>query len=163
MTSTKLDPRLRYLHEQSATTQPAFAESIRLGAARTVRGGVEVLLRCRKAKGTKTVRSVEKKLTDLGMTILATVDGPEIVVSGLLPLDRLDDLVALDWVEVIEASRQLFSDLDLSGVDVGVRALQTVPPTVRGTNVLVGVVDGGIDFTHDDFRHLDGTSRIRFL
>jgi subtilisin family serine protease len=29
--------------------------------------------------------------------------------------------------------------------------------------VLVGIIDSGIDFTHDDFRHVDGTSRILLL
>jgi len=124
---------------------------------------VDVLLRCRKAPGTKVPWSVERKLTDLGVTIRSLVDGPAIVVSGSVPVDGLDALLEEDWIEVIEASKQLFPELDLSGADVGVRPLQTVVPTVRGTNVLVGVIDGGIDFRHDDFRLPDGTSRIRFL
>lgn len=165
MNEHKLDPRLSYLHEQTAGTRSEFAESIRLGAVETAHRavGVEVLLRCRKERGTKTVRSVEKKLADYGVTVRASVDGPAIVVSGLVPMNRLDDLLAEDWIEGVEAAKQMFPDLDLSGANVGVRPLHTVPPTVRGTNVLVGVVDSGVDFAHDDFRHPDGTSRIEFL
>src|SRR4051812_10082208 len=161
----KLDPRLRFLREQSAAERAEFVEAARLGPVAAARRvvSVEVLLRCRKAPGTKTTRSLEKKLADHGVTVHAVVDGPAFVASGSVPVDQLDELLAEDWVEVVEASKQLFADLDLSGADVGVRPLQTVVPTVRGTNVLVGIVDGGIDFAHDDFRQPDGTSRIRFL
>jgi subtilisin family serine protease len=36
-------------------------------------------------------------------------------------------------------------------------------PTLTGQGVVVGVVDGGIDFTHPDFQDADGTSRIAWL
>lgn len=165
MSNGKLDPRLRFLQEESAAERAELAESIRLGPAETTRRvvGVEVLLRCRKAPGTKVARSVERKLTALGMTVRSVVEGPAFVVSGSVPVDQIEALLEEDWIEVIEASKQLFPELDLSCGDVGVRPLQTVIPTVRGTNVLVGVIDGGVDFRHDDFRLPDGTSRIRFL
>jgi len=165
MSDGKLDPRLRFLQEESAAERAELAESIRLRPAGRARGvvSIEVLLRCRKAPGTKVARSVERKLEALGVTVLSVVEGPAFVVSGSVPVDQLDVLLEEDWIEVIEASKQLFSELDLSGADVGVRPLQTVVPTVRGRNVLVGVIDGGIDFRHADFRLPDGTSRIRFL
>ena len=161
MSGGKLDPRLRFLQEQSAAERADLAESIRVVAVETANRGVriDVLLRCRKAPGTKMPRSVEKKLTDLGVTVRSLVDGPTIIVSGSVLVGCLDALLEEDWIEVIEASKQLFPELDLSGADVGVRPLQTVAPTVRGRNVLVGVIDGGIDFRHDDFRLPDGTSR----
>src|SRR5262245_6549372 len=111
MREGKLDPRLRFLQEHSATERAEFVESARLGPVAAGRRGVscEVLLRCRKAPGTKTPRSVEKKLTGLGVTVQAVVDGPTIVVSGNVPVDQLDDLLAEDWVELIEASKQLFA------------------------------------------------------
>ena len=161
----KIDPRLRFLKEQTSTERAEFAESMRLGPIETVRrvARIDVLLQVHKARGTKAPRSVEKKLGDLGVTVRSIVDGPTIVVSGSVSIDQLDDLLAEDWLDIIEAPKQLFPELDLSGADVGVRPLHTVVPTVRGTNVLVGVIDGGIDFRHDDFRLPDGTSRIRFL
>lgn len=165
MSDAKLDPRLRFLQEQSAPEQADFVESIRVGRVETTQrvATITVLLRCRKATGTKTAKGIEKKLTTLGVNVHSVVDGPAVIVSGGVPIDQLDALVAEDWVELIEASKEMFADLDLSGVDVVVRPLQTMTPTVRGTKVLVGVIDGGIDFRHDDFRLADGTSRIRFL
>lgn len=165
MNEGKLDPRLRFLQEQSAEERVEFAESVRLGSVSTARRmvSVDVLLRCRKGPGTKTVRRIEQKLTALGVNVRSVVDGPTVVVSGSVPVNYLKDLLQEDWIELIEASKHLFPDLDRSGADVGVRTLHTVAPTVRGTNVLVGVIDSGIDFRHDDFRLPDGSSRIRFL
>lgn len=181
MNEGKLDPRLRFLQEQTADERAEFAESVRLAPARATRSftlgaakgtakgaarrvtSIDVLLRCRKGPGVKTAQSVRRKLTALGVEVRSMVDGPAVVVSGGVPVNRLEDLLAEDWIEVIEGSKQLFPDLDLTGADVGVRSVQTVPPTLRGAGVLVGIIDTGIDFKHDDFRLPDGTSRIRFL
>jgi hypothetical protein len=89
----KLDPRLRFVQEQSVDERAEFLEALRLGPAEaaTAVASVEVLLRCRKAPGTKMPRTVEKKLAELGVSVLSSVDGPAIVVSGLVPLDQLDE------------------------------------------------------------------------
>ncbi len=160
-----MDPRLRFLQDQSANERAEFMESMRMARISTARrvASVEVIVRCRKGAGTKTHSAVEKKLKNMGFTVHAVVEGPAFVVSGSIGVDQLGDLLAEDWIELVEASHKLFPDLDLSGADVGVRPMQTVVPTVRGTNVLVGIIDGGIDFAHDDFRLPDGSSRIRFL
>ena len=165
MKEGKLDPRLRFLQEEAATERAELADSLRIsrvGAARRVTA-IEVLLRIQRGPGTRTQSSVEKKLAALGVKVRSVVEGPSFVVSGTIGVNNLEELSEENWVEVIESSKQLFPELDLSGADVGVRPLQTIPPTLRGNNVLVGVVDGGIDFKHDDFRLPDGTSRIRFL
>lgn len=165
MTESKLDPRLRALQQQPAAERAEFADSMRLSAARSGTRFVQadVLLRVRKGRGTKTTRTVERKLTDLGVNVRTIVDGPDMVVSGTVAIDQLDSLLAEDWIELVESSQRMYADLDVSGADVGIRPLHTVTPTVRGTNVLVGIVDGGIDFSHDDFRLSDGSSRVRFL
>lgn len=161
----KMDPRLRFLQDQSATERAEFMESTRMARISTARrvAHVEVLVRCRKSSGTKTHAAVEKRLKNMGFVVHAVVEGPAFVVSGSIGVDQLGDLLTEDWIELVESSHQMFPDLDLSGADVGVRPLQTVVPTVRGANVLVGLIDGGIDFTHADFRMPDGSSRLRFL
>ena len=165
MNEGKLDPRLRFLQEQTAEERIEFVDSVRIASVSTARRvvSIDVLLRCRKGPGTKTLRSLERKLTAVGCNVLSVVDGPAVVVSARVPVNRVEELLQEDWIEVVEASKQLFSDLNQSGRDVGVRTLQTVAPTLRGTSVLVGIIDSGIDFKHDDFRLPDGTSRIRFL
>lgn len=38
--------------------------------------------------------------------------------------------------------------------------MHTGPPGFRGAGVIVGIIDNGIDFTHECFREAGGTSRI---
>jgi subtilisin family serine protease len=162
--AAKLDPRLRYVLAETDRPVGELADSLRLARdEHTPPDSVEVLIRCAKKKGVRTAHSVGEKLQDAGVEVVSLVAGPEFVVTGSVPVDRLQELAGQDWVAEVEAARELFLDLDLSGVDVRVRPVQMLPPPLRGQGVLVGVVDGGIDFTHDDFRNADGTSRIRFL
>lgn len=165
MHNGKMDPRLRFLQDQSTNERSEFFESTRIARRSTTRSvtTVDVLVRCRKSSGTKTRSAVERKLRTVGFTVQSVVEGPSFIVSGSIGIDQLDELLSENWIELVEASHQLFPDLDISGADVSVRPLQTVSPTVRGINVLVGIIDGGIDFSHDDFRLPDGSSRIRFL
>ena len=116
-------------------------ESVRMACAATAPGleTVEVLLRCRQGTGTKTQASVTKKLKNLGFHIHSLVEGSTFVASGTISLDQIEDLLAEDWVEAVESSHQMYCDLDLSGLEVGFRPLQTVVPTIRGTNVLMMV------------------------
>ena len=99
-----------------------FAESMRLMAAR---GGTrvlqaDVLLRVRKGRGTKTPKTVERKLTDLGVNVRTIVDGPDMVVSGTVAIDQLNSLLDEDWIELVESSQRMYADLDISGADVGI-------------------------------------------
>lgn len=38
-----------------------------------------------------------------------------------------------------------------------------LPGSLKGKGVLVGIIDGGIFFQHNDFRNPDGTTRIRYI
>ena len=67
-----------------------------------------------------------------------------------------------DGIYVGEA-HELHTLLDQSAVAAGAVAARAADPTFDGRGVVVGIVDTGIDFTHDDFRHPDGTTRIKFL
>lgn len=55
-----------------------------------------------------------------------------------------------------------FGLMDVESVEAsGVYTLRNLPATnLRGQSVLVGIVDTGIDYTHDVFLHADGSSRI---
>ena len=52
--------------------------------------------------------------------------------------------------------------MDIPSIEAsGVYTLRSLPATnLRGQGVLVGIVDTGIDYTHDAFLHADNTSRI---
>ena len=99
-----------------------------------------------KAQGAR-VRSV--------MGNIATVD---------IPAGKMAAVAALPSVKSIEASRPQPLRLDRSVPAARADTLRvgTPPSWTAGTgkNVIVGVIDSGIDFRHRDFRNGDGTTRI---
>jgi subtilisin family serine protease len=81
-------------------------------------------------------------------------------VTGSIEVGSLDALAGTDGVLVVEGSRPMLRELDLAVVDSRANLVHTGPPGHRGTGVIVGIVDSGIDWTHDCFRRADGTTRI---
>jgi subtilisin family serine protease len=98
---------------------------------------------------------------------LRTVAGE--VVTVTVPLSRLHDLETVRGVRWAELSRPLTPKLNVSLSEInGVAAHgATQPPypasNATGRNVVVGVVDSGIDLAHPDFRNDDGTSRVEWV
>lgn len=77
-----------------------------------------------------------------------------------LPENRIDEISALPQIEYIEKPKRLSFSL------AGAKAAACIPPVTRppknltGENVLIGIIDSGIDIYHPDFRNDDGTTRI---
>jgi subtilisin family serine protease len=83
-----------------------------------------------------------------------------------LSLDRLRDRLATGTVRAARLARPLRSALDQSATFVGLDAVRRVEAEpgdfagATGRGVVVGVVDSGLDFTHPDFQHADGSTRV---
>lgn len=80
-----------------------------------------------------------------------------------LPVDSLQQLMALPEVEAVTAKNQRRLLLDKVRVETNAAAVHAgegllTPYTGKG--VIVGVIDQGFDYTHPAFRNADGTSRI---
>ena len=77
-----------------------------------------------------------------------------------LPENRIDEISALPQIEYIEKPKRLSFSL------AGGKSTACIPPVTRppknltGENVLIGIIDSGIDIYHPDFRNEDGTTRI---
>ncbi len=165
----KLDPRLRHAIRQSAERSVARTAPLALGATEMAeRIGVassdvgpdvvEVLVRCVGERA-----AVLDQLRAAGMRVRFDTGGAQIVASGEATLETLQRLNALDSVERVESSRPMVADLDISCQETGAAAVQRAAIPVRGAGTIVGIVDGGIDYTHPHFRHADGSSRILLL
>lgn len=84
------------------------------------------------------------------------------IVSGLIALDRISDLLVQPEVSSIHGPRQVSIQNDVSVTEI--RATQARQQYgVTGKGVIVGVIDTGIDWRHQDFRNADGTTRIKAL
>lgn len=82
------------------------------------------------------------------------------VVTARIPLRQAQEVAESPGVAYVEASAPMRPHLDTSIPEINVDLLHGAGYNLRGSGVLVAIFDSGIDFTHDDFRNPDGTSRI---
>jgi subtilisin family serine protease len=86
------------------------------------------------------------------------------IVTGSVPVDRLEELAAVEHVVEVEGPRRLHPLLNYSVPEIHADALHDETPSRKGIGVVVGVIDTGIDWRHPDFIQADGkTSRILAL
>jgi subtilisin family serine protease len=165
VSDSKVDPRLRLLLLQPDERHGEFFRSMQMGTAEQAASPdtVEVLVQIRRGQGTRTRASVRNRLTASQADCHTIVEGPSFVACARIPPGELPKLARQPWVEAIDSSRRFYPELDLSASEVELHPAHNIPPITRGAQVLVGIVDSGIDWRHDDFRHADGSSRILFL
>jgi subtilisin family serine protease len=82
------------------------------------------------------------------------------IAAGYIPLDRVEQIGALENVVLIEATRPLSDELDESIVEIEADHLHAALPPCRGAGVIIGIIDSGINYTHQCFRTEKGASRI---
>jgi len=111
---------------------------------------------------------VEGTATDAELEALGAIIGsrlPNGVRTIRLPVARLDDLRATPALTRLVAARPV-KPLNDSSVPLTLATPNywtAAPPNFTGsagTNVIVGMVDSGIDWSHDDFKNPGGTTRI---
>ncbi|MBN7774535.1 S8 family serine peptidase [Clostridium aminobutyricum] len=79
-------------------------------------------------------------------------------------VDNIASLQAQREVEYIELPKTLVLFLRQSLSKACISSVQSPESFgLSGNGVIVGIIDSGIDFTHPDFRNIDGTSRILYL
>jgi subtilisin family serine protease len=100
---------------------------------------------------------------------LAAIDGLVVgsvvsdIATACLPLSSLNDLAAVPGIAHITAARIWRPLLDMAVPAAHVDDVWNGAPAYTGAGVLVGVIDSGIDWRHDDFRHANGTTRIKAI
>jgi len=80
-----------------------------------------------------------------------------------VPLSSLGTFLKLPGLERVSLGYQLSPDLDVSVADANANIKRANQPPLygwNGTGVIVGIVDTGMDYQHDDFRNPDGTTRF---
>ena len=89
------------------------------------------------------------------------------IASCKIPLKKIKDLALLPGILQIEdndlklqpLNDQLVINNHVQEIHLGFN----LPQAYQGENVVMGIIDEGIDFTHPDFRDDYGRTRIKFL
>lgn len=99
------------------------------------------------------IRSIATSVTEMANEYAIVV-----IRESLIP-----QLAAFPEVDFIEKPKRLFFQVTNGKRVSCINPVQQAPYSLRGRGTLTGVVDSGIDFTLEDFRNADGTTRIRAL
>ena len=101
-----------------------------------------------------------------GFTVVTTMRN---IVTGTISIDDIESVASNDNILKLEIGKKIYSDLHDSVREIAARPtdIDSVFPigsdTPDGSDVIVGVVDFGCDFLHQNFRNNDGSSRILFF
>ena len=99
-----------------------------------------------------------------GANLGTTPDGAHIVTARV-PLDRVSRLRQIPYVQSLKASQILKPALSSTIEEIEARAdlLPSSAQGQQGKGVVIGIIDYGCDFVHNNFRHPDGSTRILTL
>jgi hypothetical protein len=82
--------------------------------------------------------------------------------TGTIALDKVEALAAVDHVVKVEMGRPMRDELAVSTVEIRAKPLHS-PQSLKGTGVVVGVIDSGLDFRHHAFRLPNDDTRFLFI
>jgi hypothetical protein len=168
-----------------ACTMPVNAK-LDLGSRTMLRQHrLEQIQKSKTSQGDETVSKLRKKLGVPGDYVLAAAilaDGEtadELIAEGAnvyyqrknivfmsVPTSDVERLSELKSVRRMELARKLTPKLSDARVAAGVAKIhagEDLTQAYTGKGVMAGIVDGGMDPNHINFRNADGTSRIGML
>jgi len=154
--STKLDSRLQLLLAGGETAR-AMAPEIPALETESGKQMVEVIIRGDVGRA---------ELEALGADTQTALPG---LTTARVPLAALPALAASARVTRVEAGSRMKYLLDKNKVETDVESMWGGDPPdlpsggFTGKNVVIGIVDSGIDFHHLDFTNADGTTRIKYI
>ena len=107
-----------------------------------------------------------QQLEQMGIEVRFTVDNVAVLS---VPVDKLADLENVDEIAFVKADALMQKNNDVSRQDT--KAVQItessnataagLPQAYTGKGVLLGIIDGGIDFNHAAFKDFNGNTRIK--
>ena len=103
---------------------------------------------------------------DLQSVIRLTHHSRGYLVTADLPVELLSEVANMRNVTYIHAARRAklaAPALDRSALATGANQVWESNPTYTGKDVVVGIIDTGIDWAHEDFKNPDGSSRILWI
>lgn len=102
---------------------------------------------------------VKRVVEDLGGVVMAVIKNR---VIAQVPKSKVKSLAENAAVKYVEASVELKPTMD-KALEASSAIVSGEPLPFKGTGVIIGIIDTGIDYGHLDFRKEDGTSRILYM
>ncbi len=99
-------------------------------------------------------------LKALGIEVEYLIAGYAILT---VPEQLVDYMVELEEIEYVEKPKRYFYEAEMPADNSCIPQVTLRNPNLSGAGVLVAVLDSGIDYKLPEFRHPDGSTRIRFL
>nr|WP_304971319.1 S8 family peptidase [uncultured Acetatifactor sp.] len=99
-------------------------------------------------------------LKALGIEVEYLIAGYAILT---VPEQLVDYMVELEEIEYVEKPKRYFYEAEMPADSSCIPQVTLRNPNLSGAGVLVAVLDSGIDYKLPEFRHPDGSTRIRFL
>lgn len=96
---------------------------------------------------------------------LAQLDGGDWLVTGRIPMSRIEIVRRTQGLKSLKAAQPLWPCLKATVEDIKA-APSALPPAQRssgGAGVIIGIIDSGADFAHQNFQNSDGSTRIAAL
>jgi subtilisin family serine protease len=150
---TDIDPRIQlHLDRRARGLVPPATAS-------TAEGEIAVI-----AKVSDLTSWLSRSEVFAGVTLGNTPDGAHIVTARV-PLNRVEIIRQLPYVQSLKASQILKPALQSTIEEIKAR-VDLLPPLAQGQQgkgVIVGIIDYGCDFLHQNFRNPDGSTRILAL
>ncbi len=84
-------------------------------------------------------------------------------ITARVPMSSLSLLEADPNIVHVEAARLLRPTLSLARANANVEAVWAGEPAYHGAGVLVGIIDSGIDWSHEDFQTAPNTTRLKYI
>ena len=167
----KIDPVLKPL------LWPDFVASLRPGSTSpSPRDGAYPFLSYQGSHSRPAIKAILKvshspfALRTLGVNVRSVINSveypPGFLITADIPLEVLGRVAEQPNVLYIHAARRaqlLAPALDKSVPDTGADRVWNGNPGYTGKDVIVGFIDTGIDWPHEDFKEPDGSSRILFI
>jgi subtilisin family serine protease len=151
--NTNLDPILQRAIMDSESGRPVYTSTRKPSADGNV--VVDVVAKLKDAN-----------LEVEGLTVVRAIDN---IVTGTVNVDDIDKVRRNENVVSLKSARRVTPTLNVSVPEVmgsSIILKQGLPgfaPDMSGAGVIIGVIDDGCDFVHNNFRKPDGSTRILFL
>ncbi len=112
---------------------------------------------------TSDVQVVKDYISSMGGVVYSIIYD---ILTADIPLEKIKEIALLDAIISIDGSNYRYSSMDISRTDIKADQVHNgigLPRGFKGNNVIVGVLDSGIDWKHNDFKNTTSGSRIQYL